>query len=365
MKPLGSRKGKKLGKDRQRVQSQKNKMVQLLVPLRRSARHAKPVVKTSLLDTKIKKQKKRKQAKSKKERLKKQDKLKKPKNSCWQKKRTQISYGYWLNGLRLSRRLNDERVMLFRSKLLLVLSGESPSVACTPKCSLCGELEFKSHLNYVSCEICGGNYLYTWFISTTTKWKHIRCGRWIFPPSWINCWLRKIVFSPCLYENTLKILDRWWFRFLIEVLYACLTFGTTSSGKSHSNLLSITSLLLNYVFHNLQIGFMEMLLISMLLKLKSSSGLSAISVSIGALQFAPMFVLLKAANLPFSQKLMQGLTAPGKSLLVYPPWTKHLQIRNFNQMKNLMICFWLMMITRSNHQCQFYVQTRFRQVMQK
>ncbi|XP_022887695.1 uncharacterized protein LOC111403426 [Olea europaea var. sylvestris] len=45
--------------------------------------------------------------------------------------------------------------MLFRSKLLLVLSGESPSVACTPKCSLCGELEFKSHLNYVSCEICG------------------------------------------------------------------------------------------------------------------------------------------------------------------------------------------------------------------
>ncbi|XP_022847458.1 DDT domain-containing protein PTM isoform X1 [Olea europaea var. sylvestris] len=154
MKPLGSRKGKKLGKDRQRVQSQKNKMVQLLVPLRRSARHAKPVVKTSVLDTKIKRRKKGKQAKSKKDKPKKPDKLKKPKNSSLQKKRTLVNYSYWLNGLRLSRRLNDERVMHFRSNLL-VLNGESTSIACMPKCSLCGELEFKSELNYVSCEICG------------------------------------------------------------------------------------------------------------------------------------------------------------------------------------------------------------------
>ncbi|KAL2485484.1 DNA binding zinc ion binding DNA binding [Abeliophyllum distichum] len=149
LKPLGSRKGKKLGKDKRRVQSQKTKKVQLVVPLRRSARHAKPVVKPSLLETQIKKQKKGKQAKSKK------DKLKKPKNSSWQKKRTPVNDSYWLNGLRLSRRLNDERVVHFRSKLLVVLSGEATSITCTPKCSLCGELEFKSELNYVSCEICG------------------------------------------------------------------------------------------------------------------------------------------------------------------------------------------------------------------
>lgn len=62
---------------------------------------------------------------------------------------------YWLNGLLLSQKPKDERVTLFRSKKLLVLSGELGGAADQPKCSLCGELEYTPTSNYIACEVCG------------------------------------------------------------------------------------------------------------------------------------------------------------------------------------------------------------------
>ncbi|KAL3620384.1 hypothetical protein CASFOL_035296 [Castilleja foliolosa] len=68
------------------------------------------------------------------------------------KRKHVINSSYWLNGVHLSRRTNDERLMRFRSQMLLVLSGESTSIE--PKCSLCGERDYTSNLDYVACEIC-------------------------------------------------------------------------------------------------------------------------------------------------------------------------------------------------------------------
>ncbi|KAL3828221.1 hypothetical protein ACJIZ3_017023 [Penstemon smallii] len=147
LKLLRSRKGKKSGKEKQPVNSKNKKGVPLAVPLRRSTRNAERTLKLSVQITKVKKRKKRKQVKSEK------GKLNKPNNSSWKKKRTPVNSSYWLNGLRLSRRPNDERLMHFRTKML-VLSGEVNSVDDKPKCSLCSELEYASRLNYVSCEIC-------------------------------------------------------------------------------------------------------------------------------------------------------------------------------------------------------------------
>ncbi|KAI3450013.1 hypothetical protein Pfo_006678 [Paulownia fortunei] len=149
LKPLRSGKGKKTGKEKRPVNSKNTKGVPLVVPLRRSARNAERIAKLSLQNTKVKKRKKGKKAKSEK------GMSKKPKNSSWKKKRTPVNSSYWLNGLRLSRRPNDERLMHFRSRMLLVLSGEVTSVHDKPKCSLCEELEHKPELNYLACEICG------------------------------------------------------------------------------------------------------------------------------------------------------------------------------------------------------------------
>ncbi|KAL3620348.1 hypothetical protein CASFOL_035260 [Castilleja foliolosa] len=68
------------------------------------------------------------------------------------KRKHVINRSYWLNGVHMSRRTNDERLMRFRSQMLLVLSGESTSIE--PKCSLCDERDYTSSLDYVACEIC-------------------------------------------------------------------------------------------------------------------------------------------------------------------------------------------------------------------
>ncbi|KAL0459149.1 UNVERIFIED_CONTAM: DDT domain-containing protein PTM [Sesamum latifolium] len=99
--------------------------------------------------TKVKKRKKGKQAKSGK------GKSRKLKSGFSKKKRTPVNSSYWLNGVQLSRRPNDERLIYFRSRMLLVRSGEVPSGPDKPKCSLCSEVDYNSELNYVSCQICG------------------------------------------------------------------------------------------------------------------------------------------------------------------------------------------------------------------
>ncbi|GER40759.1 PHD-finger and DNA binding domain-containing protein [Striga asiatica] len=149
LKPLRPRKGKKMRKVKRKVMSKNRKGVPLVEPLRRSARNAERVAKLPLQSTRVKKRKKRKQAKTEK------GLSKKPKFSSRKKKRTPVNSSYWLNGLQLSHRPNDERLMHFRSRMLLVLPGEVTSVLHKPKCTLCCELEHKSDVGYVACEICG------------------------------------------------------------------------------------------------------------------------------------------------------------------------------------------------------------------
>ncbi|KAL6516102.1 hypothetical protein OROGR_019407 [Orobanche gracilis] len=160
LETLCSRKGKKMGKVKRQVKSENPKGVPFVIPLRRSARNAECFEKLSLKNTKLKKWKKRKQAKSEK------GMSKKPNISSWTNKRTPVSSSYWLNGLQLSRRPNDERLMHFRSKMLLVLAGEMTCVSNKSKCSLCGEQEHKTDMNYVACEICGefGFMLMLWVL---------------------------------------------------------------------------------------------------------------------------------------------------------------------------------------------------------
>ncbi|KAK1390858.1 DNA binding,zinc ion binding,DNA binding [Heracleum sosnowskyi] len=72
----------------------------------------------------------------------------------WQKKRTVVCHPYWLNGLRLSRKPNDERIMQFRREKLILALEQTNAILDKPQCSLCRETEFTSTLNYVCCEIC-------------------------------------------------------------------------------------------------------------------------------------------------------------------------------------------------------------------
>lgn len=144
--PLQSKIRKNAGRNKQLRQIAKNKKGPVVIPLRRSPRKAKCV---SLQNKKIRAHKRGKQNKAttgaSKKRLK----------STWQKKRTQSHPIYWLNGLHVSKKPNDERLLLFKSKNLLVLSGDSTAVADKPRCVLCCEQEFSPMLNYIACELCG------------------------------------------------------------------------------------------------------------------------------------------------------------------------------------------------------------------
>ncbi|KAL3529989.1 hypothetical protein ACH5RR_009311 [Cinchona calisaya] len=146
LRPLQSKIKKKAGRDKQLRQIGKNKKGPMVIPLRRSPRKAKCV---SLQNKKIRAHKRGKQNKFKKGASKKQLK------STWQKKRTQCYPIYWHNGLHLSKKPNDKRLLHFKSKKLLVLGEESIHMADNPRCSLCREQEFSPTLNYIACELCG------------------------------------------------------------------------------------------------------------------------------------------------------------------------------------------------------------------
>ncbi|XP_071704699.1 DDT domain-containing protein PTM-like [Rutidosis leptorrhynchoides] len=153
---------KKDGKGKQLVQQTKSKA--FVVPLRRSARTPKVVT----LQSKRKTVKKNKYGGKKKKSKVIVNELEKPKGKrgrprkvkkSVRKKRSQMNAtAYWLNGLLLSRKLNDERVKDFRVKNHLMASEHLDSVSSQPKCCLCDEPEFRSSLNYISCETCGGWY---------------------------------------------------------------------------------------------------------------------------------------------------------------------------------------------------------------
>lgn len=146
---------KSLSKGRQ-VKSRTNKKFQSSIPLRRSARKAKCL---SLQNKRKVGRKKGRKSKSKKVTSRKPKETascyKKPAVTSERKKRTHVWNSYWLNGLWLSRKPNDERVMLFKEKKHLALSEGFCGTFDQPKCCLCcGD---GCTLNYIACEICGGN----------------------------------------------------------------------------------------------------------------------------------------------------------------------------------------------------------------
>ena len=140
---------KKSGKDTKTSLKQKSKKDTIALPPQCSPRKIECV---DLQNKKPggRKKGKRKQIKSRKVIS------KKPKKGNWQKKRTPVCHAYWLNGVFLSRKPNDERVMHFRSRKFVAPSEQLTDIVDQPKCGLCGELEFASTLSYVGCEICGG-----------------------------------------------------------------------------------------------------------------------------------------------------------------------------------------------------------------
>ncbi|KAI9402335.1 hypothetical protein POPTR_001G254300v4 [Populus trichocarpa] len=135
---------KKALKGSRPILSRNNKKV-TVVPLRRSARKAKQ---KALQNKKALGCKRGRPAKSKK------GANKKPKKgTSLHRKRTDTYYSYWLNGLLLSRKPDDERVAHFREKRYIAQSDSV--IDDQPKCHLCCEAGSTSISSYISCEMCG------------------------------------------------------------------------------------------------------------------------------------------------------------------------------------------------------------------
>ena len=143
---MWSKDNKKSVAVRMSLRSQKDKKV--AVPLRRSPRKIKyiSVQKKKAGGCKKGKQKPKKKAPKKTK-----------KSTSWQKKRTRAYHSYWLNGLRLSSKPDDERVMQFQRKKFFAPSEHMTASPNQPKCLLCCEAGYASNSNYVACEICEGN----------------------------------------------------------------------------------------------------------------------------------------------------------------------------------------------------------------
>ncbi|CAI0546786.1 unnamed protein product [Linum tenue] len=128
-----------------RMKDDDEKSPAVVVPLRRSARQATtskaPANKNVIGDEKGK------QLNLEKVSLKKTEK-----GLLWQKKRSFTRHSYWLNGLLLSARPEDERVEQFRNSRFFSAS-QGGVLDPQPKCCLCDEAS-TSTSNYISCESC-------------------------------------------------------------------------------------------------------------------------------------------------------------------------------------------------------------------
>ncbi|XP_057456747.1 DDT domain-containing protein PTM isoform X2 [Lotus japonicus] len=161
-KPVNLKGTKKASSKVQHVRSRTNKKIPSSIPLRRSTRKAKSLYMKSQMiggrkkGTQSKKnvgRKKGKQSKNKKVTCQKSMETGKWKKLVVTSKRKRTGYSYWLNGLWLSRKPNDERVMLFKEKKHVVSSKDFSGSRDRPKCCLCcGD---GCTLNYIACEICG------------------------------------------------------------------------------------------------------------------------------------------------------------------------------------------------------------------
>ncbi|GLT82139.1 hypothetical protein SLE2022_005490 [Rubroshorea leprosula] len=124
-----------------------DKKVVAVVPLRRSSRKVKSI---SVQSKKRGRPKKVKQNSKKKT-------TKKSKKGMLQRKRTNACHSYWLNGLLLSRKDNDARVVQFKEASFFAPS-EDLTVIDQPKCLLCCESGYTSRSEYIACQLCGGWY---------------------------------------------------------------------------------------------------------------------------------------------------------------------------------------------------------------
>lgn len=150
----GSNKSSSKGKQ---VKSRTNKKLPPSMPLRRSTRKTKSLYVQKKRNGGRKKGKKSTPKKVMPRKPKEKSfRSKKLVLTCERKKRSHVWNSYWLNGLRLSRKPNDERVMLFKEEKHLALSEGFSGTFDKPKCSLCCGDGFG--LNYIACEICGGNF---------------------------------------------------------------------------------------------------------------------------------------------------------------------------------------------------------------
>lgn len=151
-----SRKDKNSCRNALPLQSKNKKGVSVGVPLRRSARIPKYIFR--MKGNSIGGDKEGKQIKLEKPKFSKKSKKEKKRNNvtCWKKRRTRVCHSYWINGLLLSRKVNDEKVTLFKKKKLL-LSSKWFIIHEQPKCRLCQETGSTETLNYIGCEICKGN----------------------------------------------------------------------------------------------------------------------------------------------------------------------------------------------------------------
>ncbi|GMI94647.1 DDT-PHD PROTEIN3 [Hibiscus trionum] len=129
---------------RMSLRLQKDKKVAAAVPLRRSPRKIKYVTLQKKKPGRCKKGKKKSKKKA----------PKKIKEISWQKKRTKAYSSYWLNGLRLSSKPDDERVMQFQRKMFFAPSEHMAVTPDPPRCLLCCESGYGSNSNYIACEIC-------------------------------------------------------------------------------------------------------------------------------------------------------------------------------------------------------------------
>ncbi|XP_042515683.1 DDT domain-containing protein PTM-like [Macadamia integrifolia] len=144
--PVDSRNSKKALTDRQ-LRSGKNKKV---MRVGRPKRAVKKVKYASMQNKKLIGRKKGKRVQSLNG-----ISIKSGKGICWHKrKRTKVYHAYWINGLRLSHKLNDERSILFKERKLILPSQISSTGNMQYKCCLCGEGEYTSTIVYIGCESC-------------------------------------------------------------------------------------------------------------------------------------------------------------------------------------------------------------------
>lgn len=163
------------------LRSRNNKKIPPSEPLRRSTRKAKSLyLHSQIIGGRKKGMQSKKNAGRKKGKQSKSKKVisQKPKETTCQRKmlvltiaqmrRTNLCSSYWLNGLRLSRKPNDERVMLFKEKKHINSSRELSGSLDRPKCCLCCGDGFTS--TFIACEICGGNHFSSLMCLSSLCW---------------------------------------------------------------------------------------------------------------------------------------------------------------------------------------------------